>query len=64
MGNDQKKGKVQVVPPPSPAQIKTYIMVAQSKLALFRNKKIDSIKKKKKRNSKMFKRKQFRCSKS
>ena len=49
MGNEnQKKGKKG--PPihiPTPSEIKTYIMIAQNKLTLFRNKKIDAIRKKK-----------------
>ena len=47
MGNDQKdKGPV-VVPMPTPAEIKTYVMIAQTKISLFRNKKLDQIRKKK-----------------
>ena len=46
MGNEQKD-KGPVVQPPTPAEIKTFIMIAQTKLSLFRNKKIDIIKKKK-----------------
>ena len=47
MGNDQKQKGPVVVPMPTPAEIKTYIMIAQTKLNLFRNKKIEIIKKKK-----------------
>ena len=54
MGNEnQKKGKKgPSVHIPTPAEIKTFIMIAQNKLSLFRNKKIDAIRKKKTRNSK------------
>ena len=49
MGNEnQKKGKKgPTVHIPTPAEIKTFIMIAQNKLTLFRNKKIDAIRKKK-----------------
>ena len=47
MGSDQKQKGPVVVPMPTPAEIKTYIMIAQTKLNLFRNKKIETIKKKK-----------------
>ena len=49
MGNEnQKKGKKgPAVHIPTPAEIKTFIMIAQNKLSLFRNKKIDAIRKKK-----------------
>jgi len=47
MGNEQKKSKAQVIPMPTPAEIKTFIMIAQTKLNLFRNKKLEIIKKKK-----------------
>jgi hypothetical protein len=47
MGNDQKQKGPVAVPMPTPAEIKTYIMIAQTKLNLFRNKKIEIIKKKK-----------------
>ena len=46
MGNDQNE-TVQVVKMPTAAEIKTYIMIAQNRIMLFRNKKIDSIRKKK-----------------
>jgi hypothetical protein len=46
MGNDEKQ-KAPVVQMPTPAEIKTYIMIVQTKISLFRNKKIDAIKKKK-----------------
>ena len=48
MGNEQKKSKAQVIPMPTPAEIKTFIMIAQTKLNLFRNKKLEIIKKKEK----------------
>ena len=38
MGSDQKQKGPVVVPMPTPAEIKTYIMIAQTKLNLFRNK--------------------------
>ena len=47
MGSEQKQKGPVVVPMPTPAEIKTYIMIAQTKLNLFRNKKIETIKKKK-----------------
>ena len=49
MGNEQgKKGKKgPAVHVPTPSEIKTFIMIAQNKLSLFRNKKIDAIRKKK-----------------
>ena len=47
MGSDQKQKGPVVIPMPTPAEIKTYIMIAQTKLNLFRNKKLDTIKKKK-----------------
>ena len=47
MGSDQKQKGPVVVPMPTPAEIKTYIMIAQTKRNLFRNKKIETIKKKK-----------------
>ena len=47
MGSDQKQKGPVVVPMPTPAEIKTFIMIAQTKLNLFRNKKIEIIKKKK-----------------
>ena len=46
MGNNQNE-TVQVVKMPTAAEIKTYIMIAQNRIMLFRNKKIDSIRKKK-----------------
>ena len=49
MGNEQK-GKPQAAKMPTANEIKTYIMIIQNKLNLFRNKKIASIKQKKKRN--------------
>ena len=48
MGNNNQKDKGPQVPlPPSPAEIKTFIMIAQTKLNLFRAKKINNIRKKK-----------------
>ncbi len=47
MGNEQK-GKPQAAKMPTANEIKTYIMIIQNKLNLFRNKKIASIKQKKK----------------
>ena len=48
MGNNNQKDKGPQVPlPPSPAEIKTFIMIAQTKLNLFRSKKINNIRKKK-----------------
>ena len=46
MGNEQK-AQTPVVVMPTPSEIKTYIMIAQTKLNLFRNKKLEIIKKKK-----------------
>ena len=46
MGNEQK-GKPQAARMPTANEIKTYIMIIQNKLTLFRNKKIASIKQKK-----------------
>ena len=46
MGNEHKKG-APAVKMSTPAEIKTYLMVAQGRLNLNRNKKVDSIKKKK-----------------
>ena len=49
MGNEQqKKGKMPAPKPPSAAEIKTYIMIIQNKIALYRNKKVSSIKQKQK----------------
>ena len=47
MGNNQKDNTQPVVKIPTAAEIKTFIMIAQNRIMLFRNKKIDSIKKKK-----------------
>ena len=48
MGNDNKKGKKSnVAPPVKPIEIKTYVMSCQSKMSLYRNKKVYEIKKKK-----------------
>ena len=47
MGNEQnKKNKKQSVKVPTAMEIKTYIMVAQNKLTLYRNKKVYAIKQK------------------
>ena len=46
MGN-QQKDTGPVVQPPTPSEIKTFIMIVQTKLSLYRNKKIEIIKKKK-----------------
>ena len=48
MGNEQKGNKAPVQKMPTQNEIKTYIMIIQNKLTLFRNKKIASIKQKKK----------------
>lgn len=53
MGNNQKNDTVPVVKIPTAAEIKTFIMIAQNRIMLFRNKKIDSIRKKKIRNCKL-----------
>ena len=45
MGNDNKKQK-QSTPVPTAMEIKTYIMVGQNKLTLFRNKRVNVIKQK------------------
>ena len=47
MGNDQKDTGP-VVQPPTPSEIKSYIMICQTKIALYRNKKLENIGKKKK----------------
>ena len=47
MGNDHKK-QAAPVKIPTAAEIKTYIMIIQTKMDLYRNKRLDSIKKKKK----------------
>ena len=46
MGNDNKKAKKQSTPVPTAMEIKTYIMVGQNKLTLFRNKRVFAIKQK------------------
>ena len=48
MGNEQKKSKAPAPKVPTAAEIKTYIMVIQGKINLYRNKRIESIRKKKK----------------
>ena len=49
MGNEQKgKPKQGGSKMPTPTEIKTYLMIIQNKLTLFRNKKVASIKQKKK----------------
>ena len=49
MGNEnqKKRNSCPTVKIPNQFEIKTFIMIAQNKLSLFRNKKIDSIKRKK-----------------
>ena len=49
MGNEtgKKSKKGPAVKIPTPAEIKTFIMIAQNKLVLFRNKKVALIKTKK-----------------
>ena len=48
MGNDSNKSKGPTVAPPvRPIEVKTYVMSCQSKMTLYRNKKIYEIKKKK-----------------
>ena len=54
MGNDEKQ-KAPVVQMPTPAEIKTYIMICQTKINLFRNKKIEAIRKKKQEIAKSLK---------
>ena len=49
MGNEQKKSKAPAPKVPTAAEIKTYIMVIQGKINLYRNKRIESIRKKKSR---------------
>ena len=41
MGNNQKDNTQPVVKIPTAAEIKTFIMIAQNRIMLFRNKKID-----------------------
>ena len=54
MGNEQqKKGKMPAPKPPSAAEIKTYIMIIQNKITLYRNKKVSKYKTKTERNRKM-----------
>ena len=56
MGNEQKgKGKSSAPTMPTTNEIKTYIMIIQNKFTLFRNKKIASIKQKKKEIAKCLK---------
>jgi hypothetical protein len=45
MGSDQKVNTGPVVKIPTAAEIKTYIMIAQNRINLFRNKKLEIIKK-------------------
>ena len=52
MGNEQKK-KGPPVKIPTAAEIKTYIMIIQGKIKLYRNKRLDAMKKKE-RNRKLF----------
>ena len=55
MGNEQKGKGVPAPKMPTANEIKTYIMIIQNKLTLFRNKKIASIKQKKKEIAKYLK---------
>ena len=55
MGNEQKGKSAPVQKMPTQNEIKTYIMIIQNKLTLFRNKKIASIKQKKKEIAKCLK---------
>jgi len=55
MGNEQKGKSTPVQKMPTQNEIKTYIMIIQNKLTLFRNKKIASIKQKKKEIAKCLK---------
>ena len=48
MGSDQNKGKMPQVKQYTISEVKTYIMIIQNRLSLYRNKKVDSIRKKKK----------------
>ena len=45
-GNSKKEKEIPVEKPPKPGEIKIYIQICQKKIALFRNKKIHSIKSK------------------
>ena len=53
MGNEQKGNGSSAPKMPTAKEIKTYIMIIQNKLTLFRNKKIASIKQKKKKLQKV-----------
>jgi hypothetical protein len=44
--SNDKSSKKEIIKPPTPMEIKTYIMVCQTKMTLFRNKKVQLIKKK------------------
>ena len=48
MGNEQKKAKGPAPKIPTAAEIKTYIMIIQNRMLLYRNKRVSSIKQKKK----------------
>ena len=48
MGNEQKKQNVPAPKPPSAVEIKTYINIIQNRMKLYRNKRLDSIKSKRK----------------
>ena len=50
MGNEQKGNKAPVQKMPTQNEIKTYIMIIQNKLTLFRNKKNCQYETKEKRN--------------
>lgn len=47
MGNNDTKPKYQGAPPVRPIEIKTYVMSCQAKMSLYRNKKVNEIRKKK-----------------
>ena len=49
MGSDNSKKQSINVKVPTPIEIKTYIMVCQNKMTLFRNKKVLQIKKNEKK---------------
>ena len=47
MGNDDPKPQVKIATPARPIEIKTYVMSCQTKMTLYRNKKVNEINKKK-----------------
>ena len=47
MGSGESKQKAYVAPPVRPIEVKTYVMSCQAKMSLYRNKKVNEIKKKK-----------------